>query len=277
VTLAGLWSALRMIGGGALGSRNLLFLGAGEAGTGIADLLVTAMRQEGLAEADARQRCWFVDSKGLVVRTRTDLAEHKLPYAHEHAPLVELLDAVNALRPAALIGASGQPQTFTRPIVEAMSRVNDRPIIFALSNPTSKSECTAEQAYEWSSGRAVFASGSPFPPVTLNGRTFVPGQANNAYIFPGVGLGVIASGARRVTDEMFLAAARTLAGMVSAEDLAQGSSFPKLGRIREISAAIATAVARLAYEGALATEPRPEELRGAIEALMYDASCDGAG
>jgi malate dehydrogenase (oxaloacetate-decarboxylating)(NADP+) len=272
VTLAGLWSALRMTGADALGSRNLLFLGAGEAGTGIADLLVTAMTQEGLAESDGRRRCWFVDSKGLVVRARTDLAEHKRPYAHEHPPLVDLLDAVNALRPAALIGVSGQPQTFTRPIVEAMSRVNERPIIFALSNPTSKSECTAQQAYEWSSGRAVFASGSPFAPVTLDGRTFVPGQANNAYIFPGVGLGVIAAGARRVTDEMFLAAARTLTEMVSAEDLAQGSTFPPLGRIREISAAIATAIARLAYERSLATEPRPAELRGAVEALMYDAS-----
>src|SRR5690606_24341747 len=155
--------------------------------------------------------CWFVDSTGLVVKSRGGLAEHKLPYAHDHAPLPDLLSAVRALRPYALVGASGQPQTCTPDVVVAMSAVNERPIVFALSNPTSRSECTAEQAYEWSGGRAVFASGSPFPAVDYQGQTFAPGQANNAYIFPGVGLGVIASGARRVTGEMFLSAARTLA------------------------------------------------------------------
>ena len=272
VTLAGLWSALRMIDAPPPGSSNLLFLGAGEAGAGIADLVVAAMKRQGVDETDARRRCWFVDSKGLVVKSRTDLAEHKRPYAHDHPGMPDLLSAVRALRPSALIGVSGQPQTFTKEIVEAMSEINARPIIFALSNPTSKSECTAQQAYEWSGGRAVFASGSPFAPVTYAGRTFVSGQANNAYVFPGVGLGVIASGATRVTDSMFMAAARTLADTVTEGDLARGSIFPPLERIREISASIATAVARVAHERDLATEVMPTDLRGAIESIMYDPS-----
>jgi malate dehydrogenase (oxaloacetate-decarboxylating)(NADP+) len=269
VTLAALWSASRMIPGQPLGSRNLLFLGAGEAGTGIGELVVAALMADGIPEAEARSRCWFVDSKGLVVKTRTDLPDHKQPFAHDHAALPDLLSAVRALRPAAIIGVSGQPRTFTREIVETMSEINERPIVFALSNPTSKSECTAAEAYEWSGGRAVFASGSPFPAVQFGGRTFVSSQANNAYIFPGVGLGAIACGARRVTNEMFMTAARTLADTVGATDLAQGSVFPPLERIREISASIAVAVARVAYERGLASEPMPADLRRFIEGLVY--------
>lgn len=272
VCLAGFYSALRVLPSSRLSAQKILFLGAGEAGTGIAALVVAAMAAEGVSEENARQRCWFVDSKGLVVRSRNDLAEHKMPYAHDHAPLPDLLSAVMSLRPTALIGVSGQSQTFDRPIIEAMSEINERPIIFVLSNPTSNSECTAEQAYVWSAGRAIFASGSPFPPVEYEGKTFVPGQANNAYIFPGVGLGVISCGAQRVIDEMFLTAARTLAAAVSQADLARGSIFPPLGRIREISASIATAVAQLAYERDLATEPKPEDLRAFVEARMYQPS-----
>jgi malate dehydrogenase (oxaloacetate-decarboxylating)(NADP+) len=270
VTLAALWSALRMEPSQPLGARNLLFLGAGEAGTGIGELAVMAMMRDGMREADARARCWFVDSQGLVVTSRTDLAEHKRPFAHDHAPLPGLLSAVRTLRPAAIIGVSGQPQTFTREIVAAMSEINDRPIVFALSNPTSKSECTAAQAYEWSGGRAIFASGSPFPPFDHGGTCLVPSQANNAYIFPGVGLGAIAVGARRVTNEMFLAAARTLADSAGDADLAHGSLFPPLDRIRALSASIATAVAGVAYERGLATEPAPQDLYGFIERQMFD-------
>lgn len=272
VTLAGLWSALRITGRPVLGSGNILFLGAGEAGTGIADLLVTAMTLEGTPEAEARSRCWFVDSTGLVVKSRAGLPAHKLAYAHDHAPLPDLLSAVQALRPYAIIGVSGQPQTFTRDVVDAMGAINERPIVFALSNPTSRSECTAADAYGWSGGRAVFASGSPFPAVGLADRTVVPGQANNAYIFPGVGLGVIASGAKRVTNDMFLAAARTLADAVGEADLAKGRIFPPIETIRALSTSIATAVARVAHERGLSTEPVPTDLRGHIEALMYDAS-----
>ncbi len=279
VTLAGLLAALRLIaveGGAArqLSEQRLLFLGAGEAGVGIADLVVSAMMEEGLSAEEARGRCWFVDSHGLVVRSRADLAAHKLPYAHEHPPVADFLAAVEEVRPTAIIGVSGQPRTFTREVIERMARYNDRPIIFALSNPTSKSECTAEEAYTYTGGRAIFASGSPFPSVKLYGKTYNPGQGNNSYIFPGVGLGVVVSGARRVTDEMFEAAARTLAAQVTAEDMANGRIYPTLSRIREVSAAIATAVAGIAYERGLATEPRPDDLPGYVRAFMYNPTYD---
>ena len=268
VTLSGIYSALRLTGG-KLGEQKLLFLGAGEAGIGIADLIVSAMMDEGLTEAEARQRCWFVDSRGLVESTRTDLAEHKLHYAHEFAPQPDLLAAVHALQPTGLIGVSGRGQMFTQPIVAAMAALNQRPIVFALSNPTSNSECTAEQAYTWSDGRAIFASGSPFNPVEYNGQTFVPGQGNNSYIFPGVGLGVVAVKARHVPDEMFMAAARTLAQLVTEDDLAKGRIYPSLTRIREVSAAIGTAVAEVAYQQGLARVPRPDNLPAYIESQMY--------
>ncbi|MEX2044262.1 MAG: NAD-dependent malic enzyme [Opitutus sp.] len=270
VALAGLLAALPLTGN-ALRDQKVLFLGAGEAGTGIADLFVAAARAEGLSEADARRRCWFVDSKGLVVKSRSaQLAEHKLAYAHDHPFVANLAEAVDLLKPTALIGVSGTPGTFTRDIVAAMAGNNARPVIFALSNPTSKAECTAEQAYAWSDGRAIFASGSPFDPVTLEGRTFVPGQGNNIYIFPGVGLGVLACEAREVTDAMFLAAARRLAGMVSAGDLAMGRVFPSLKRIREVSLEIATAVASEAYDTGLARRPRPADIAADIRARMFE-------
>lgn len=268
VTLAGVYSALRLTGG-KLAEQKLLFLGAGEAGIGIADLIVSAMMDEGLSETEARQRCWFVDSRGLVESSRTNLAEHKLHYAHDFAPQTDFLAAVNALQPTGIIGVSGMGQMFTQPIVEAMAKFNKRPIIFALSNPTSNSECTAEQAYTWSEGRAIFASGSPFDPVTYNGQTFVPGQGNNSYIFPGVGLGVVAVKARHVPDEMFMAAARTLAQLVTEEDLAKGRIYPSLKRIREVSGAIGTAVADVAYAKNLARVARPDDLPAYIKAQMF--------
>ena len=274
VCLAGLYAALPALASPRLTAQTILFLGAGEAGTGIATLVVSAMAQEGLSEDEARRRCWFVDSRGLVVSGRPDLAEHKRPFAHDRAPLPDLLSAVRALRPTVLVGVSGQGQAFGRDVIGAMSEINARPVILALSNPTANSECSASDASEWSAGRAIFASGSPFPPVSREGRTFHPGQANNVYVFPGVGLGVVASGARRVTDEMFLTAARTLAAAVRDVDRDQGSIFPPLGRIREISASIATAVARVAYDRGLATEARPADLRSSIEAMMYRPSYD---
>lgn len=269
VALAGLYSALRLTGG-KLADQQLLFLGAGEAGIGIADLVVSAMVQEGLTPEAARKLCWFVDSHGLVESSRTNLAAHKLPYAHDHAPMGTLLEAVEALRPTAIIGVSGMPKMFTQAVVKAMARINEKPIIFALSNPTSKAECTAEEAYTWTHGRAIFASGSPFDPVELEGRIYVPGQGNNSYIFPGVGLGVMATGARHVTDEMFMAAAQTLAHLVTGEDLAAGLIYPSLKRIREVSAKIATAVAEVAYEQGLATVPRPDDLLTFVQSHMYE-------
>ncbi|MEJ2296932.1 MAG: NAD-dependent malic enzyme [Woeseiaceae bacterium] len=268
VAVAGIIAAMR-ITGASLEDQKILFLGAGEAGIGIADVFVAALREQGIPEDEARKHCWFVDSRGLLCAGRDHVAEHKLPYAHDHEYLDNLLDAVKALQPTALLGLSGQPQTFTREIVEAMAEYNERPIIFALSNPTSKAECTAEQAYEWTDGRAVFASGSPFDPVKLDNRTFVPGQGNNAYIFPGVGLGVIVSRSRIVTDDMFLAAAHSLADQVSVADLELGRVYPKLSSIRTVSARIAADVATLAWDRGYTDRPRPDDILADIHAHMY--------
>lgn len=269
VTLAGIYSALRLTGG-QLKDQKILFLGAGEAGIGIADLIVTGMVEEGISAEEARARCWFVDSRGLVVKSRTDLAHHKLPYAHDFEPTADLLTAVTALKPTALIGVSGQPRTFTQEIVERMAEYNEQPIIFALSNPTSKAECTAEQAYTWSNGRAIYASGSPFAPVEYKGKAYVPGQGNNSYIFPGVGLGVTAIAARHVTDEMFMTAAKTLALQVKEDDLAMGRIYPPLQDIRKVSSAIAVAVAEVAYQQGLAAVPRPDDLLAYVKSQMFD-------
>ena len=270
VALAGVIAALRLTGG-ALTQQRLLFLGAGEAGTGIADLYVAAACAEGMAEAEARQRCWFVDSKGLVVKSRqADLAAHKQPYAHDYPFVASLREAVAVFKPTVLIGVSGMPATFTQEIVGQMTALNPRPVIFALSNPTSKAECTAEQAYAWSQGRAIFASGSPFPPVDLDGARHVPGQGNNIYIFPGVGLGALSSESREVTDGMFLAAARTLAGLVQPEDLAVGRVYPALTKIREVSLHIAAAVAAAAHESGLARATRPDDLVADIRSRMFN-------
>ncbi len=271
VTLAGLLSAAR-ITGQPLVEQKVLFLGAGSAATGIADLIVSALVREGMPEATARERCWFIDSRGLVVAGRANLADYKLPYAHPHAPAAGLLEAVEALHPTAIVGVSATAGSFTEPAVRAMARLNKRPIIFPLSNPTSKSECTAEQAYAWTDGRAVFASGSPFPAVTHAGRTYLPRQGNNAYIFPGVGLGVIVSKASRVTDTMFYAAARALAVQVKQASLDAGSLFPPLSEIRQVSVEIATAVAEVAYEEGLAKAPRPADLRATVRTQMYDGT-----
>jgi malate dehydrogenase (oxaloacetate-decarboxylating)(NADP+) len=270
VALAGLFSALR-IKGGKLSEERLLFLGAGEAATGIADLVVTAMMAEGLSEAEARKRIWLVDSRGLVVKDRESLGKHKLPYAHEHAPVGDFLSAIKTLKPTAIIGVAAVGGTFTLEVLRTMAEINEQPIVFALSNPTSKAECSAEEAYRHTDGRALFACGSPYDPVTLNGKTFVPRQGNNSYIFPGVGLGAIACGATLVTDEMFMAAARTLAGLVTDDDLKQGSLYPALPRIREVSVQIAAAVARVAYRRSLAAQQKPKNLLARIKGQVYDA------
>jgi malate dehydrogenase (oxaloacetate-decarboxylating)(NADP+) len=269
VTLAGVYSALRVTGGD-LRRQRFLFLGAGEAGVGIADLIVSAMVDAGMPREEARRACWLVDSRGLVVHSRTDLAEHKRPYAHEAPGAANLLEAIHALKPTALIGVSGQPSTFTREILETMAKLNERPIVFALSNPTANSECTAEEAYTHTGGRALFASGSPFPTVTLSGQQLVPSQANNAYVFPGVALGIVAARITRVTDEMFAQGARTLAGLVSKDDLANGLLFPPLPSLRGVSLEIAAAVARVAFERGLAGTAEPRDLKGFIREQVFE-------
>lgn len=269
VTVAGILSSLR-ISGGNLKDQRFLFLGAGEAGLGTGNLMVAALVEAGLSLEEARQRCFYFDSKGLIVKGRPDLTGHKLLYAHDHPAIPDFLTAIETLRPQAIIGVSGQPKRFSPEVLAAMARINERPIIFSLSNPTSKSECTAEEAYTWTEGRAVFASGSPFAPVTVHGKKLSPAQGNNVYIFPGVGMGVMASGAIRVTDEMFLTAARVVAREVSEADLRHGRVYPALPRIREVSLAVAVAVAEVAYANGLAGKPRPDDLTGHIRSLMFE-------
>ncbi|OWM76512.1 hypothetical protein CDL15_Pgr005476 [Punica granatum] len=249
VVLAGLIAAQKLVGG-TLADHRFLFLGAGEAGTGIAELIALEMsKQTNVPVDDARKNIWLVDSKGLIVSSRKESLQHfKKPWAHEHEPIRDLVDAVKAIKPTVLIGTSGVGKTFTKEVVEAMASLNEKPIILALSNPTSQSECTAEEAYTWSQGRAIFASGSPFRPVEYEGKVFVPGQANNAYIFPGFGLGLIMSGAIRVHDDMLLAASEALAAQVTQENFNKGLLYPPFANIRKISAHIAADVAAKAYE-----------------------------
>ena len=269
VALAGLYAAVR-ITGHPLRDQRLVFLGAGSAATGIADLVARAMTGEGLDLAAARARIALVDSKGLVTRDRAGLAAHKVRYAIDAAPVSDLLGAVTALQPTTLVGVSAVPGSFTPPVLEAMAAFNPRPIVFALSNPTSRAECTAEEAYRWTDGRAIFASGSPFGPVSLGSRTWVPRQGNNAYIFPGLGLGVTLVRARRVTESMFAAAARRLGELATEAELAAGSLYPPIDRIMDVSAEIAVTVAGVAYHEELASVPRPDDLPAFVRASRYD-------
>ncbi|XVF48586.1 hypothetical protein PTKIN_Ptkin03bG0202300 [Pterospermum kingtungense] len=271
VVLAGLIAALRLLGG-TLADHRFLFLGAGEAGTGIAELIALEMsKQTGNPIEENRKNIWLVDSKGLITASRKESLQHfKQPWAHEHEPVKELVDAVKAIKPTILIGTSGVGKQFTKEVVEAMASFNEKPLIMALSNPTSQAECTAEEAYTWSEGRAIFASGSPFDPFVYDGKVFVPGQANNAYIFPGFGLGVIMSGSIRVHDDMLLAASEALASQVTEEHYEKGMIYPPFSNIRKISANIAAKVAAKAYELGLASYlPQPEDLVKFAESCMY--------
>ncbi|KAJ6793891.1 NADP-dependent malic enzyme isoform X2 [Iris pallida] len=271
VVLAGIVAALKLVGG-SLADQRFLFLGAGEAGTGIAELIALEMsKQTNAPLEECRKKIWLVDSKGLIVSSRVESLQHfKKPWAHEHEPVKTLLEAVQAIKPTVLIGSSGVGQTFTKEVVETMASLNKKPLILSLSNPTSQSECTAEQAYTWSEGRAIFASGSPFGPVEINGKTFLSGQANNAYIFPGLGLGLIMSGAIRVHDDMLLAASEALASQVAQENFDAGLIYPPFTNIRKISAKIAAKVAEKVYDLGLASHlPRPENLEKFAESCMY--------
>lgn len=267
--LAGLQTALR-ITKTALRDQRILFFGAGEAALGIADQIVRALVIEGLTEAQARSHVALMDSQGLVVHARTDLPLQKRPYALDRAPLQGLTSMVDSWRPTALIGASGRAGAFDEAVLRAMAAQNERPIVFALSNPTSKSECTAEQAYGWTAGRALFASGSLFPPVTFEARTIVPGQANNSFIFPGLGFGVLVSAARHVTDEMFQVATRALMAQVDEEDLARGRVYPPSDRIARVAEAVATSVAELAWDRGLARKPRPLDVAAFVRSQRYE-------
>lgn len=273
VALAGL-IASNAITNKKLSDHTFLFSGAGEAGTGIAELIAYAISIESnVPIEEARKRIYLVDSKGLVTADRlSELQHHKIPFAHNSKPCTTLMCAICEVKPSVLIGVSAVPKTFNEEVCKKMAELNERPIIFALSNPTSKAECTAQEAYEWTEGAAIFSSGSPFDPVTLkDGRTFTPGQGNNAYIFPGIGLGVLAAGSTRITDHDMLVAAKTLAKQVTEKELTEGSLYPPLKAIRAVSAEIASAVASHAYETGVATNfPMPSDMLAHCKSLMYD-------
>lgn len=268
VSVAALLGATR-ITGEPLTEQRILFFGAGASAMGVASLIVAAMVRNGLDEAAARSRVWLFDSKGLVTSARDDLTPAKRTWAHEHARIEDLTAAVDAIRPTALIGLSTRGGAFHDGVLRAMAAHNRRPIVFALSNPTSKSECTAEEAYRNTEARVVFASGSPFDPVEAGGRHHEPRQANNAYIFPGLGLGVVLARARTISDDMFLAAADALAAHVEQRDLDKGAVLPPLDSIRDISVAVAAAVMREATRASLARETLPADPEAFARSAMY--------
>ncbi|HYA59505.1 MAG TPA: NAD-dependent malic enzyme [Burkholderiaceae bacterium] len=269
MALAGLYSSGRLTNR-KMAQERILFVGAGEACLGIGAAIVAALQRDGLNLEQARSRCLFIDSKGTVVSARTDLAAHKRVFAQNLAPLPDLVATIDAYHPTVLIGACGRAGVFTRPVLQAMTRSCNMPVVFALSNPTSKAECTAEQAYGWTDGRVIFAAGSPFDPVQIADGTRAPGQANNSYVFPGVGLGILVSGASRVTDAMFLAAAQALADQVTEEDLQIGRIFPPQVRMREVAIAVAAAVAQVAWDSGLAKTSAPKDPRTAVAYAMYE-------
>ena len=268
VAVAGLFGANRILGK-KLRDHTYLFFGAGSAAVGIADLICQQMVREGMPSDQAHRRCWLVNSRGLVTADTTGLSEFQLPFAHPHRAIKDLAEIVEAVKPSVLVGVSTIPHSFNRKVIEAMARINERPVIFPYSNPTSKSECTAHEAIEWSHGRAIFASGSPFPPLHYKDRLFVPGQGNNVYIYPAIGLAVFATEASRVTDEMFLKAAESLAAQVTDQDLAVNLIYPPMANIHDASVEVAVHVAELIFDRGLARVPRPANIAEFVRSKVY--------
>lgn len=268
VTLAGIYTSCR-ITKKKFTDLNIMFLGTGSAASGTAELVINAFLAAGLSQSQAQKRLWFIDRKGLVTSHNKNIKPRIQPFAHDHAAC-SFVDAISTIKPDVLIGATGVAGTFTEAVVREMSTANERPVIIALSNPTSHTECTAEQAYHWSNGQVIFASGSPFDAVTFKGQLFKPAQGNNAYIFPGIGLGIYASAARLVTQSMFLAAAEVLANIVSEQEIHSGAVYPSLTRVREVSHAIAVVVCRVAIQEKLTSLSFPEDISSYIRSLMYE-------
>ena len=269
VVVTGLYTAVRALKQ-KLSDQRILFLGAGAAATGIAHLIADAMAEDGIDRNEALKRIALFDSKGLVSSTRGDkLVPNKVPFAQAYENTTDFAQAIRQLKPTCIIGVSAQGGAFTEDVVKAMCEVNARPMIFALSNPTSKAECTAKQAYTWSEGKCLFACGSPFAPVAVGNKTFVPRQGNNSYVFPGIGFGCIFVRAKTIPNQIFLTAAKTLANLVSESDLANGSLYPPLSQVRELSAHIAVAVADYCFKNGLAQVERPADLDKAVREAMW--------
>jgi malate dehydrogenase (oxaloacetate-decarboxylating)(NADP+) len=268
IVLAGMINAAK-IKGNKLSDEKYLFLGAGSAGIGLADLLCSAMVEEGLTLKQAQARVYMFDINGLLETTRTDLVDFQKPYSHKHAPTRDFVAAIQGIKPTTIVGVSTVGGTFTQQVIEAMSRINERPVILALSNPTEHAECTAEQAYSWSEGKAIYAAGVQFPPVHFGGRTFLPGQANNFYIFPAVGMAIFATQASRVTDEMFIEAARAVADQVPSSLLNQGMLYPLQSNILETEIQTAARVAKLVFDSELARVSCPADMITFIRPPVY--------
>lgn len=268
ITLAGMINAAK-IKGTQLKDEKYLFLGAGSAGIGLADLLCSALVAQGITIEEARSRVYMFDINGLLESTRTDLVDFQLPYAHKHAPTKDFVAAIESIKPTTIIGVSTVGGAFTKSVVETMARINKRPVILALSNPTERAECTPEQAYTWSKGRAIYAAGVQFPPVHLDGKTFLPGQANNFYIFPAVGMAIYAAQAKRVTDKMFIEAAAAVADQVPDELLKQGLIYPLQSNILETEIKTAARVAKLVFDSGLAGVSRPTDMVAFIRQHVY--------
>ena len=268
ITLAGMINATKLKGT-LLKDEKYLFLGAGSAGIGLANLLCSALVQQGMSLQDAQSRVHMFDVNGLLESTRTDLYDFQKPSAHTHAPTRDFVQAIESIRPTTIIGVSTIGGAFTQKVVEAMARVNERPVILALSNPTNHAECTAEQAYTWSKGKAIYAAGVPFPPFHMSGQTYLPGQANNFYIFPAVGMAIYATEAKRVTDSMFIEAASAVADQVPAELLKQGLLYPLQSNILETEIKTAARVAKLIFDLGLARVARPADMEALIRSHVY--------
>jgi malate dehydrogenase (oxaloacetate-decarboxylating)(NADP+) len=268
IVLAGMINAAK-IKGKKLSDERYLFLGAGSAGIGLADLLCSAMVQEGLSLKEAQSHVYLFDINGLLEDSRKDLVDFQKPYGHKHAPTRDFVAAIESIKPTTIIGVSTVGGTFTQKVIEAMSRINERPVVLALSNPTEHAECTPEQAYTWSKGKAIYAAGVQFPPVHYNGQTLLPGQANNFYIFPAVGMAIFATQASRVTDEMFIEAARAVADQVPPDLLKQGLLYPLQSNILETEIQTAARVAKLVFDSGLARVPHPNDMIAFIRQHVY--------
>jgi malate dehydrogenase (oxaloacetate-decarboxylating)(NADP+) len=268
ITLAGMINAAKLKGT-KLKDEKYLFLGAGSAGIGLANLLCSALVAQGMTLKEARSRVYMFDINGLLESTRTDLVDFQKPYAHKHAPTRDFVAAIGSIKPTTIIGVSTIGGAFTQKVIEAMSRINERPVVLALSNPTEHAECTPEQAYRWSKGKAIYAAGVQFPPVHYNGQTFLAGQANNFYIFPAVGMAIFATQAKRVTDEMFIEAAGAVADQVSPELLEQGLLYPLQSNILETEIQTAARVAQLVFDSGLARVEQPADMVAFIRRHVY--------
>jgi len=268
ITLAGMINATKLKGT-KLRDEKYLFLGAGSAGIGLANLLCSALVAQGITLKEAQSRVYMFDINGLLETTRKDLVDFQMPYAHQHAPTRDFAAAIESIKPTPIIGVSTIGGAFTQKVIESMSRINERPVILALSNPTEKAECTPEQSYVWSKGKAIYAAGVPFAPVHYNGRTFLPGQANNFFIFPAVGMAIFATQAKRVTDEMFIEAGQAVADQVPSALLEQGLLYPLQSNILETEVKTAARVAKVVFDNNLARVQRPADLEAFIRSHVY--------